>query len=84
MPFGMGFGELVLVLVIVVVVFGAQRFIGPIELGQPRSDPREIRLVRVGGPERWTARDWLRVVVALGVGVAAAALIVARHSFPAR
>jgi TatA/E family protein of Tat protein translocase len=73
-PFGMGFGELVLILVIVVVVFGSTRL--P-ELGDGLGDAiqrfREQRqraplprlLLRRGAERRrWSRSDWLRLLVA--------------------
>jgi hypothetical protein len=52
--------------------------------GPERRDPREPRLVRAEGSHRWTAGDWLLVLAAVGLGVAAAAAIMFRHPHPAR
>ena len=81
MPFGMGFGELILIVIIVLVVFGATKL--P-QLGEHwgeqfrelQQDRPEFRLVRAPDPERWTWRDWLRVCVAVALGVLAVLSVV--------
>jgi sec-independent protein translocase protein TatA len=83
MPFGMGFGELVLMLVIVVVVFGATKL--P-QLGgglgeaieqfrdrrqrQRRRSRRRVRpLLRRTSSRRWTPSDWSLVCTAIAAAV---------------
>ena len=79
MPFGFGFGEMVLILTIVVVVFGATKL--P-HLGDGLSDSiRRFRdqmqpqrphlLLRRTSPRRWTVSDWL-LAISASVAVAAA------------
>jgi len=61
MPFGMGFGDLVLILVIVVVVFGATRL--PLAGNRSEGVPSQ--------PSRWTWADWTLLAAAiLSVSVA--------------
>jgi hypothetical protein len=75
MPFGMGFGELLLILVIVVVVFWATKL--P-QLGESLHDAERPRLLlQRRWPSRWARADWLLVIaaVALGAGVLANAAL---------
>jgi sec-independent protein translocase protein TatA len=88
MPFGMGFGELVLILVIVVVVFGRTRLpqLGAdLENGvkrfrdalQNREPPR--LLLQKREPRRWKLTDWLLVLAALALVVLVIANAVSRR-----
>jgi sec-independent protein translocase protein TatA len=90
MPFGMGFGELVLITVIVVVVFGAtklpqlgdglessvKRFRDSIQSAQ-----RPRLLLQSRERRRWTLSDWLLLVTAVAL---AAAVIANAALHPAR
>lgn len=68
MPFGMGFGELVLILVITVAVFGATKL--P-QIGESlyNAEPPRLLLQR-RWPRRWTRSDWLSVIAAVALAVA--------------
>jgi mttA/Hcf106 family len=83
MPFGMGFGELVLILAIVVVVFGATKLpedgLGD-QIRRFRERPRRLEpfprqrprpLLRRRSVRRWTVSDWVVVVAAVAAGAVA-------------
>jgi TatA/E family protein of Tat protein translocase len=76
MPFGMGFGELVLILVIVVVVFGATK-LPQLGEGLGKSSQQRLErphlLFRRTSPRRWTFSDWLLVGAAIVLGAAVVA-----------
>jgi TatA/E family protein of Tat protein translocase len=82
MPFGMGFGDVILILVIVVVVFGSTKLpnlgdgLGRLLRGEQASPPR---LLMERQRKSWTRSDWALVIAAVVVGAAALALLLRRH-----
>src|SRR5262245_36687217 len=73
MPFGMGFGELLLTLVIVVVVFGATKL--P-QLGEGRfrgawpDAERPRLLLQRREARRWNLSDWVLVLASVALAAA--------------
>ena len=82
MPFGMGFGELILIILVVVVVFGPTRLpnlgdsLGRLLRGEQASPPR---LLLERQQKSWTRSDWALVIAAIVVGAAAFALLLRGH-----
>lgn len=80
MPFGMGFGELVLIAIVIVVVFGSTRLsglgdgLGHLLRGE-EPPPSRLLLERRRG---WTWPDW--AIVILTASMASAALVMLLRS----
>ena len=72
MPFGMGFGELLLVLIIVVTIFGSTRLPQLDEMLRRwlrGLDPTRPRLASLRPVRRWTTVDWLLVSTTAALAV---------------
>jgi Sec-independent protein translocase protein TatA len=78
MPFGMGFGELILILVIVVVVFGGTK-LPPLSRSLERWFDCE-RLMVAPSPRDWKPSDWLLVLVTATLVLVAVALFAHQRS----
>ena len=82
MPFGMGFGELVLILLIVVIVFGSTKLpqLGEYLEKVLRDRQLEDRLL-LRERHAWSRWDWLLVVAVAVLGIVAIGLALTRHYY---